>query len=50
MTKRREKKKGEPLQRQNPKVDEVTRIRIYQILEQFRASKDEGKLHHPPAP
>ncbi|KAJ1388004.1 R3H domain [Sesbania bispinosa] len=34
-------KKGEPLHRQNLKVDEATRIRISQILEQFRASKDE---------
>ncbi|CAJ1971301.1 unnamed protein product [Sphenostylis stenocarpa] len=34
-------KKGEALHRQTPKVDEVTRIRISQILEQFRASKDE---------
>lgn len=43
MTRRREKK-GDALQlhRQNPKVDEVTRIRITKILEQFRASKDEG--------
>ncbi|XP_015973252.1 DExH-box ATP-dependent RNA helicase DExH6 isoform X1 [Arachis duranensis] len=41
MTKRKEKNKGNPLQRQNPKVEEVTRIRISQILEQFRASKDE---------
>ncbi|XP_027331218.1 DExH-box ATP-dependent RNA helicase DExH6 isoform X2 [Abrus precatorius] len=40
MTKKRENK-GEPLHRQNLKVDEVTRIRISQILEQFRASKDE---------
>ncbi|XP_061342790.1 DExH-box ATP-dependent RNA helicase DExH6-like [Gastrolobium bilobum] len=40
MTKKREKK-AEALQRQNPKVDEVTRIRISQILEDFRASKDE---------
>jgi len=36
------KKKGEPLFRQNPNVDEVTRICISQILEQFRASNDEG--------
>ena len=35
--------KGQPLHRQNPKVDEATRIRISQILEEFRASKDEGK-------
>jgi len=41
MAKNREKK-GEALHRQTPKVDEVTRIRISQILEQFRASKDEG--------
>ncbi|MED6179768.1 hypothetical protein PIB30_003984 [Stylosanthes scabra] len=41
MTKRKEKNKGNPLQRQNPKVDEVTRIRISQILEHFQASKDE---------
>ncbi|XP_027940431.1 DExH-box ATP-dependent RNA helicase DExH6 isoform X1 [Vigna unguiculata] len=40
MAKNREKK-GEALHRQTPKVDEVTRIRISQILEQFRASKDE---------
>ncbi|KAK7385921.1 hypothetical protein VNO78_31892 [Psophocarpus tetragonolobus] len=40
MTNKREKK-GEALLRQNPKVDEVTRIRISQILEQFQASKDE---------
>ncbi|XP_047180818.1 DExH-box ATP-dependent RNA helicase DExH6-like [Vigna umbellata] len=40
MTNNREKK-GEALHRQSPKVDEVTRIRISQILEQFRASKDE---------
>lgn len=39
---KREKKKGEPLFRQNPNVDEVTRIRISQILEHFRASNDEG--------
>ncbi|KHN38352.1 Putative ATP-dependent RNA helicase YTHDC2 [Glycine soja] len=38
---KREKKKGEPLFRQNPNVDEVTRIRISQILEHFRASNDE---------
>lgn len=43
MTNRREKK-GEALLRQNPKVDEPTRIRISQILEQFKASKDEGKV------
>ncbi|MED6135095.1 hypothetical protein PIB30_042981 [Stylosanthes scabra] len=41
MTKRKEKNKGNPLQRQNPKVDEVTRIRISQILQHFQASKDE---------
>ncbi|KAK7320435.1 hypothetical protein VNO77_29902 [Canavalia gladiata] len=40
MTKKRENK-GEALRRQNLKVDEVTRISISQILEQFRASKDE---------
>ncbi|KAK7300204.1 hypothetical protein RJT34_11041 [Clitoria ternatea] len=38
---RRREKKGGPLHRINPKVDEVTRIRISEILEQFRASKDE---------
>ncbi|XP_020234022.1 DExH-box ATP-dependent RNA helicase DExH6 [Cajanus cajan] len=41
MTHKREKKGGEALLHQNPKVDEVTRIRISQILEQFRASNDE---------
>jgi len=41
MANKREKKE-EALHRQTPKVDEVTRIRISQILEQFRASKDEG--------
>lgn len=44
MAKKKGKKGGEALQlnRQNPKVDEPTRIRVTQILEQFQASKDEG--------
>ncbi|KAL2316839.1 hypothetical protein Fmac_030715 [Flemingia macrophylla] len=41
MTRKREKKGVEALLHQNPKVDEVTRIRISQILEHFRASNDE---------
>ncbi|KAL9315983.1 hypothetical protein ACSQ67_016984 [Phaseolus vulgaris] len=40
MTNKREKKE-QAFRRQTPQVDEVTRIRISQILEQFRASKDE---------
>lgn len=43
MTKNRVRKgKRERKGRYNLKIDEVTRIRITQILEQFRASEDEG--------
>lgn len=40
---KRQKTNGIPLQRQNPKVDEAKRIRIHEVLQRFRASKDEGK-------
>lgn len=41
MGKKRERKGGE---KQNPSVAEATRIRISQILDEFRASKNEGEL------
>ncbi|KAI4308138.1 hypothetical protein L6164_031242 [Bauhinia variegata] len=38
---KKRQRKGEPLHRQNPKVDEASRIRISQLMEKFRASNDE---------
>ncbi|XP_054796819.1 DExH-box ATP-dependent RNA helicase DExH6 isoform X1 [Prosopis cineraria] len=40
MTKRRRPGNGQPLQSQNPKVDEPTRIRFSQILQEFQKSNE----------